>query len=326
MDDETKTLLSPVELGREEEACAREDERLREDARRLEDERLLTRLSGWLTQTRADAAALLDSQGRMEDGLAGQTLRGEMQVAAATASHDLGQEPDFDSLGPGLFKLVEEFTALRQDVKLQAKSARGLQDQVDGLLTGLNRAIEQFQSVPAREEDAVHEALRPVLESLVDLDVAFERGRLAAEAGRARLLDENTWNDLIAAEFATLSWWRRLWIGSLRESLCRAVQTRATQAWIATLDSQVDGYRLIQNRLRRLLAQHDVERMETLGWPVDPNCMTVVEVADDPSLPPGIVLAELRPGYQWGGHVLRYAEVRAVRSQETNDEDDEDEV
>jgi hypothetical protein len=40
--------------------------------------------------------------------------------------------------------------------------------------------------------------------------------------------------------------------------------------------------------------------------------MTVIEVVDDPSRPPGTVAKELRRGFTWKGRLLRYAEVQAV--------------
>jgi molecular chaperone GrpE (heat shock protein) len=41
--------------------------------------------------------------------------------------------------------------------------------------------------------------------------------------------------------------------------------------------------------------------------------MTVVEVVDDPMLPPGLIVEQIRPGYYWKDKVIRFAEVRAVQ-------------
>ncbi|MCA1686979.1 MAG: nucleotide exchange factor GrpE, partial [Planctomycetia bacterium] len=76
----------------------------------------------------------------------------------------------------GLYRLVEEFTALRQEVKLQTKSGRGLQEEAESLLTGLRQAIEQFRSVAPKEEQAALAAARPLAEALADLDEALDRG------------------------------------------------------------------------------------------------------------------------------------------------------
>ncbi|MBS0205892.1 MAG: nucleotide exchange factor GrpE [Planctomycetes bacterium] len=261
-----------------------------------EDELLIERMRDWLMEVRADAPA-----------------------AEWPVSDDADGE--LDAPGPGLLRLVEEFTALRHDVKLQAKSARGVQDQAEGMLSGLARAIEQFQSVLPREQQAARAAVRSMLEALVELDVAFDRGRLATEAARRRWLDAgaNLWRETVAAELQSLSWWRRLCLGTLKERLPRAMHEQAERACTATFDAQLDGYRLVQNRLRRLLAQNDVERLETVGRLADPNRMTIVEVTDQHDVPEGTVLDELRPGYNWRGEVLRFAEVRVARGGEGHD-------
>ena len=272
------------------------DEEVSDDALPDEDESLIERLRDWLVEVRAEADEASDWSD-VEDA----------DVDEA--------DVEFDAPGPGLLRLVEEFTALRHDVKLQAKSARGVQEQAGELLAGLARAIEQFQSVAPREQQAARAAVRPLLEALAELDVAFDRGRVATETSRRRWLDADSglWRETIAAELRSLSWWQRLCLGTLTARLSHALHEQAERACTATFDAQLDGYRLVQNRLRRLLVQHDVERLETVGRLADPNRMTIVEVADRDDVPEGTVLDELRPGYVWHGEVLRFAEVRVAR-------------
>jgi molecular chaperone GrpE len=50
-----------------------------------------------------------------------------------------------------------------------------------------------------------------------------------------------------------------------------------------------------------------------VGEQVDPHTMNVIEIADAPDRPPGIVIEEVRRGYWWRAKVLRCAEVRATR-------------
>ena len=66
---------------------------------------------------------------------------------------------------------------------------------------------------------------------------------------------------------------------------------------------------MIQNRLQKVLKDHDIERIVCLEQTVDPHCMTVVEARPGTRLPPGRVIEEIRRGYRWKGKVLRYAEV-----------------
>ena len=74
-------------------------------------------------------------------------------------------------------------------------------------------------------------------------------------------------------------------------------------------------FRRIKSRLEELLARQQVRPMESLGKPVDPHTMKVMEVEPDsrPDLASGTVTAELRKGFLWGEEVLRLAEVRAAR-------------
>jgi len=73
------------------------------------------------------------------------------------------------------------------------------------------------------------------------------------------------------------------------------------------------GFNLIQARLERTLQRHDIHRIDAPDGTVDPTRMTVVELVDDDA-PPETVVDVVRPGYRFGEHVVRFAEVRAVAS------------
>ncbi len=62
------------------------------------------------------------------------------------------------------------------------------------------------------------------------------------------------------------------------------------------------------------MAKEGLYRMASVGLPVDPHAMTVVEVVEGDGHAPGTVVEEIRPGYRWNDKVVRYAEVRAARS------------
>ena len=119
-------------------------------------ESVLARFHQWLAEARADAAN--------------------------SAASVLEQEAEHDSCRPfGLIDLVEEFTALRQELKLQTKSTRGLQEQAESLLPPLRQAIEHFRSVAPREEQAAWSAGKPIAEGLATLDEALDRCRIEIE-------------------------------------------------------------------------------------------------------------------------------------------------
>jgi molecular chaperone GrpE len=265
-----------------------------------DDETALDLLRDWIRRTRSEAEALGDDSPPLAD----------------PAPIDLEG-------GVGLYRLVEEFTALRHEVKLQTKGARDLRDQAEAMLPELRRAIEQFRSVEPKEQQAAFSAARPLLEALADLDEALDRGRTELEKARLRLVDEPTraLESAIVDRFQKRSWLSRLRHRSYHEEVLALVRRR--EGWLRPelVDALIQGYALIQNRLHRAMQAEQLLRIETVGRPADPARMTVVELVDAPEHPPGVVVDEVRRGYSWRGRVLRFAEVRASRPSPATDFD-----
>lgn len=253
----------------------------------LDEETLLSRFRQWLQEARADAEA-----------------PGREPPALDAEDHEVG-----------LYRLVEEFTALRHELKLQTKSSRGLQEQTEALVPALRQAIEQFRAVEPREAQAAWTASKPLAEALADLDEALDRGRVEIEKARRRLVEEPAVEVVAALDalFARQSWLRRPWVRSYHEQAREIVLRQGPEAHRPLFDALLEGYGLIQARLRRAMGAERLQRIDCVGHPVDPELMTVVEVVDDSERPPGQVVEEVRRGYTWQGRVLRYAEVRASR-------------
>jgi molecular chaperone GrpE len=254
------------------------------------DEGLLQQLRDWLVQTRAEAAA---------------------------ARPDDADEPDVPAAG--LIDVVAAFTALRHEVKLETRSARDLREQSESLLSALQEAMRRFDSVQADEAKAARQASGPLAESLAELDETLERGLAALEQARRGALDRcpPELQELLEGHYRQLPWWRRWAARPFFNSIQHAWTEHATLSQRALWDSLGEGYRLMQGRLRRSLENHGIHRIPTVGRPVDPHAMTVIEAVDSPGGLPGTVAEELRPGYRWNGRILRFAEVRAVRAATT---------
>jgi molecular chaperone GrpE len=270
----------------------------------IDDEALLSRFRDWLRDARAEA-----------DGLNGD--RGD--VAPSTS-------PEV-----GLYRLVEEFTALRHEVKLETKGSRGLQEQVDTLLPALRQAIDQFRSVAPKEEQAAQAAGRPLAEAIADLDEALDRGRLEIEKARDRSTAEAAASAaLIAtdleAHFRGHSWLRRRRLRTYHEQVRDLVARRVGEPRTGFFDALLEGYGLIQARLRKAMVAGQIRRIDCVGLPVDPGLMTVIEAVDAPDQMPGYVIDEVRRGYIWRGRVLRYAEVRAARGRTVEDVEEEEDA
>ena len=263
---------------------------------RLEQDEILHRFQDWLTQTNRELAQL-----------AGET------------SGPAEMSPQADSPPPqpvGLLPLVEAFTALRHELKLQTKSARGLEESLAAALAGLERAMDRFSSVEPREAAAAEKAMRPLVESLIELDEALRRGARAVSVAQQRLSEDlpRRLQEDLEQRFARLSGWQRWRAGPWHGEVLQSVQQLVAQAQAPLLASLGDGYELICGRLQRMLTEHRIERQACRGQTVDPARMRVVELVEAPGVPPETVVEEIRPGYAWRGHVLRYAEVRATRA------------
>ena len=251
-----------------------------------DDEALLDRFRRWLRDARADAAEL-----------------GPDEAAPP--------EPEV-----GLYRLIEEFTALRHEVKLQTKGSRGLQEQAEALLPALRQAIEQFRAVGPKEEQAAQAAGRPLAEALADLDEALERGRAEVEKARPRLATDpaGTLGAGLDALYAQQSWFRRPWLRAYHEQVRDLVDRGAAEPRPGLAEALLEGYDLIRARLARALESAQITRINCVGRPVDPGRMAVVALVDASGRPPGAVVDEVRRGYTWRGRVLRFAEVRAARA------------
>ena len=254
-----------------------------------DDEVLLARFRQWLRDARADAEEL-DSDGEPPPE------PGEPEV--------------------GLYRLIEEFTALRHEVKLQTKGSRGLQEQAEALLPALRQAIEQFRAVGPKEEQAAQAAGRPLAEALADLDEALDRGRAEVEKARPRLVTDpaGTFGAELDALFDQQSWFRRPWLRAYHERVRDLVDRREAEPRPGLAEALLEGYDLIRARLARALESAQIRRIDAVGEPVDPGRMAVVALVDAPDRPPGSVVDEVRRGYTWRGRVLRFAEVRAARA------------
>ena len=252
-----------------------------------EEEQVLNRFREWLDATRAETGLLTDE--------------------------DLTQVST-DVRTVGLNDVVEAFTALRQEVKLQTKSSRTVQDCADSTIAALESAIERFNNVEAKETAAARAAVLPLVKTIAELRESVDRGRTVIERAAAKVSDETrtrfvNWLD---EETRREAWWRRWMVRRFRRALESRWEQQLREIHQPLCESLVDGYRLIQQRLDRAMQDHEIRRIDCVGRPVDPHCMTVVGLEEDSGRPPGIVVEDVRPGYYWRTEVVRYAEVRAT--------------
>ena len=226
----------------------------------------------------------------------------------------------------GIIDLIEEFTALRHELKLQTKSGRSLVDQTETVVAALKRASDHLRAVDAKESQVAWSTGKALAEALADLDEALVRGEREIERARAHVADESPriLEESLTKLFRKRPWIKRQFLRSFYHDAIAAIRQDARTRH-ELFDSFLEGYRLIQKRLRRTLAFEQIVHIPCEGNPVDPAVMTVIEVVDGPRSAAGTVLKELRRGYTWRGRLIRFAEVQAIRgSMGREDEIDDD--
>jgi molecular chaperone GrpE len=218
----------------------------------------------------------------------------------------------------GIIDLVEEFTALRHELKLQTKSGRSLIDQTDATVVALRQAVDRIRAVDVKEAQTAWGAGKALAEALADLDEALLRGEREIERARRQIASESL--ERLESNLETLfrrrSWIKRRILRSYHHEVIEALRSDGP-ARDQLFDSFLEGYGLISKRLRRVLASEQIAHIPCEGKLVDPELMIVIEVVDEPRDRPGTVVTELRRGYTWKGRLIRCAEVQAVRGAAT---------
>jgi molecular chaperone GrpE len=249
--------------------------------------------------------------------------------------------------------LVAEFTALRHEVNLQTRAARAQSEQNAAAVTQLEEALAALDAARQAGASLADDALRPLLKTIIDVYDALALARrevarvqAAVEASLKRLeTHPDAMPETVRAARPVLvrqrPWWHR-WSSVVKgpdanthnlqnrvaelESLLarqqqlieqwrgeRAVGWQAGEQVRQFLTSVITGYTMSLQRLDRALAAHDLQVIQSLGEPFDPECMEVVEVVAEPGRVGTEVLEEVRRGYLWRGRLFRHAQVRVAR-------------
>lgn len=105
----------------------------------------------------------------------------DAQVIPATVASDARYEiePEEAVVSPDLYTLLAALTALRQEVKLQTRSARHDREQTAQALEQVSHTVAQFETMSQadrrRYEAALQDAERAMAEALVEVHDAFSR-------------------------------------------------------------------------------------------------------------------------------------------------------
>jgi hypothetical protein len=234
----------------------------------------------------------------------------------------------------GAFEIVESFTALRQELKLQVRNGRELQQL---LIDGQKRSDEGRKLAEAIAE--IDESIRRI-QSAFHATEAMQNLRSSSLAKIKSIpvthSIQQTINHQIDQSFAkTLTnapWWMRMFGKSFLQRLQLSVQRDTAQAAIDRLQTYLpedsDGpsttdiaiksicnsLDLLVRRLERLMEQCKLERVEVFGKPFDADYMNAIDAIASTDVPENHVAEQVRPAYRWQGTIVRHAEVRVSKS------------
>lgn len=180
-----------------------------------------------------------------------------------------------------LSTLLAEMAALKSEVRLQARQFKS--------------ALEQTQ--------ALSDALREHNQALTrDLErTRAQAAEAKAQAERGLLLGLLELRDRLQAGLDAQTAWRPAPLLRLLGPLLDEGQRHSR--------SLREGSALTLQRLDELLASHRVRPIAALGQALNPQCMQAVGIEWAPHAAEGVVLRELRRGFQQGTLLLRTAEV-----------------
>lgn len=250
-------------------------------------------------------------------------FRGYLEALADPPPAPDREPPPFD-----LAALTAQFTALRHDVNLQTKAARGVGEQVSAALDRL--------TPPAPKQDP-SDQLKPLLKVLIDvadaLGTAVKQVRRTADTITPLLdklaapsLPEPPPTDIAPPGFfgklfgnaktsvtpaGGLQQWARDAITADEARTATAAET--VERLVALIDGVADGYGISLRRVEKALPPFGLEPTDCVGRPFDPELMEVVEAIGGTGKPTGTVVDVVRQGYRLNGQVFRFAQVKVAR-------------
>jgi len=148
----------------------------------------------------------------------------------------------------GIIDLIEEFTALRHEVKLQTKSGRGLSEQTETTLEALKRVIEEVKSFVPKDAQTAWTVGKSLAEGLADLDEALDRGEREIERARHQIavLSPAALETALNEYHRNRSWIRRRLLRKYHNEIVAIVQRDSVNRH-ELFESFLEGYGLIQN-------------------------------------------------------------------------------
>jgi molecular chaperone GrpE len=220
----------------------------------------------------------------------------------------------------GLIDVIESFTAMRHEWRTQALQCRQLGQDLANASGGIVEieqrllgAAAQLREVAARATS--DDTSRRLAETIAEIDLSVLRAVTAvnrSSSGESPRIDTVSLKSQIANDMQSLGLFGR-WF-------CRSLLTKleaTCDRWSETDDPQPDatrqGLQMLVDRVERLMADQQIERLESHGKTFDATTMNAIESVADNSVPRGTVVEQLAPAYTWQGRLIKYSQVRVAK-------------
>ncbi len=234
-------------------------------------------------------------------------------------------EPEF-----GLVDVIEAFTALRHEFRTNTRESRSLVSQVDESTRRIEDLVRRTTRTLAESNSDRGVDPRPWVDTLVEIDLNVSRAVDAAEKSWGNRVSNSDASepsrtgqpdvaaaidrgvaDRFAAMGAFRRWFCRGFFAETRDVIDKHAEPRQPTR---PVDPTAEGLRMLVDRIRHLLARHEIERVDTVGAMFDGRTMNAIESLESSEHPPGTVLRQFGPAYRWRGDLVRYAEVCVAKT------------
>lgn len=227
----------------------------------------------------------------------------------AEAAEPLSSEPQF-----GLADVVEAFTAMRHEWRGQSRDNRQLAEELQAAVQQIELLQETFAAPPSIPAAAADDTLAAKLvEALVEIDWHLSRAAEAALAFGGRQEQPPSLHAVITKAYESQGGFFRWLSRRYHQALLAAADKLLAEERGTASNPTAEGLQLVVSRVRRLLQDRQIERLDTVGKPFNAQQMNAVEAVDSDLQPSGHVIEQLSPAYLWQGRLIRYAEVRIAR-------------
>lgn len=228
-------------------------------------------------------------------------------IASVDESMEASMEPAFEFLGA--VDIVEAFTTLRHELKLQVRGGRELQQSLNDTL---HRLEQRITSLPTNTSASNTSESRKMAEAIAEIEESLQRAIESivqeSESARADVNVLNRYDAMVSKAPWIAKAFAGKWLEDLRAGIAHSIATARRAD--STKNVTHRGLELLLARVHRLMKQCEIERVDVLNKPFDAESMNAIDMIVDPQVPSAHVAQQIRPLYRWRSSTLRCAEVR----------------